>query len=232
MGVGFQPQPLGFLSTPSARRATTIQAQPGMDEEFLSTPSARRATFRLPSCRYSAGNFYPRPPRGGRPDIYALIQSRLDISIHALREEGDTHVHINAAGKLQFLSTPSARRATRGGHPQGRQRAAFLSTPSARRATAASVLRAAPPPHFYPRPPRGGRPPKETKVSCQFYFYPRPPRGGRLRRRAKIPLCFVISIHALREEGDGAVVTLQIMMVKFLSTPSARRATARPTPGE
>ena len=86
--------------------------------------------------------------------------------------------------------------------------------------------------HFYPRPPRGGRPPKETKVSCQFYFYPRPPRGGRLRRRAKIPLCFVISIHALREEGDGAVVTLQIMMVKFLSTPSARRATARPTPGE
>ena len=38
-------------------------------------------------------NFYPRPPRGGRPDVYALIQSRLDISIHALREEGDAARH-------------------------------------------------------------------------------------------------------------------------------------------
>ena len=38
-------------------------------------------------------NFYPRPPRGGRPDVYALIQSRLDISIHALREEGDGQLH-------------------------------------------------------------------------------------------------------------------------------------------
>ena len=35
-------------------------------------------------------NFYPRPPRGGRPS-YAVIRPRclLRISIHALREEGD-----------------------------------------------------------------------------------------------------------------------------------------------
>ena len=37
------------------------------------------------------------------------------------------------------------------------------------------------------------------------HFYPRPPRGGRLRLH--LPPCFraVISIHALREEGDGPV---------------------------
>ena len=33
--------------------------------------------------------FYPRPPRGGRPDIVAIIQSHKEISTHALREEGD-----------------------------------------------------------------------------------------------------------------------------------------------
>ena len=80
--------------------------------KFLSTPSARRATFwRLPPwC--SQADFYPRPPRGGRPrhprrskDTLlflstpsarratqggcAMSKSHLPISIHALREEGD-----------------------------------------------------------------------------------------------------------------------------------------------
>ena len=35
------------------------------------------------------------------------------ISIHALREEGDTVVVLQHAGFYQFLSTPSARRATK-----------------------------------------------------------------------------------------------------------------------
>ena len=35
-------------------------------------------------------DFYPRPPRGGRP-LHALCLLALSqISIHALREEGDT----------------------------------------------------------------------------------------------------------------------------------------------
>ena len=33
---------------------------------FLSTPSARRATSSLNTDTGGAGNFYPRPPRGGR----------------------------------------------------------------------------------------------------------------------------------------------------------------------
>ena len=34
-------------------------------------------------------NFYPRPPRGGRHSGKLFTDSDLEISIHALREEGD-----------------------------------------------------------------------------------------------------------------------------------------------
>ena len=57
---------------------------------FLSTPSARRATrlnFRASSI---VGYFYPRPPRGGRRAVHRPLRGREDISIHALREEGDS----------------------------------------------------------------------------------------------------------------------------------------------
>ena len=57
-----------FLSTPSARRATGYNAYSGIAGFlFLSTPSARRATAPLSSSRSRLCNFYPRPPRGGRP---------------------------------------------------------------------------------------------------------------------------------------------------------------------
>ena len=59
-------------------------------EKFLSTPSARRATL-----------------RSVRQDV------RNDISIHALREEGDAPLCSGLECLYQFLSTPSARRATR-----------------------------------------------------------------------------------------------------------------------
>ena len=35
-------------------------------------------------------NFYPRPPRGGRPSVVILGVIDTGISIHALREEGDS----------------------------------------------------------------------------------------------------------------------------------------------
>ena len=78
---------------------------------FLSTPSARRATSSAPTRPSTPCYFYPRPPRGGRLDdvvdhVYKFkflstpsarratleeqIKERLaEISIHALREEGD-----------------------------------------------------------------------------------------------------------------------------------------------
>ena len=62
------------------------------------------------------------------------------ISIHALREEGDLSQINVAAGQKLFLSTPSARRATRRAR-QCRCIYKFLSTPSARRATAATLAK-------------------------------------------------------------------------------------------
>ena len=35
------------------------------------------------------GDFYPRPPRGGRLLKQKSEQDNMEISIHALREEGD-----------------------------------------------------------------------------------------------------------------------------------------------
>ena len=79
-------------------------------------------------------DFYPRPPRGGRPIGYDPIVFDYDISIHALREEGDPQSSQKMASGSSFLSTPSARRAT---FELGARKVpmAFLSTPSARRAT-------------------------------------------------------------------------------------------------
>ena len=55
--------------------------------------------------------------------------------------------------------------------------------------------------------------------------YPRPPRGGRLRIPQPLVIGNTISIHALREEGDVVTVVEPHLNQRFLSTPSARRAT-------
>ena len=60
---------------------------------------------------------------------------RYIISIHALREEGDVTTINYPKIIRKFLSTPSARRATRKYHSLGVFHRQFLSTPSARRAT-------------------------------------------------------------------------------------------------
>ena len=78
----------------------------------------------------------------------------------------------------------------------------FLSTPSARRATQQIKTFYRDGNDFYPRPPRGGRR-KDTNLFWRLlYFYPRPPRGGRRRADCVSLAAVVISIHALREEGD------------------------------
>ena len=64
------------------------------------------------------------------------------ISIHALREEGDQAARATAQAKKEFLSTPSARRAT---NPE--------------------LLFTRPRRNFYPRPPRGGRLPFTVAVA-------------------------------------------------------------------
>ena len=65
-GENFSPASAIFLSTPSARRATTVPSLALMILLFLSTPSARRATRRRNAGLAVVVDFYPRPPRGGR----------------------------------------------------------------------------------------------------------------------------------------------------------------------
>ena len=65
------------------------------------------------------------------------------------------------------------------------------------------------------------------RLQLHQHFYPRPPRGGRLRRVTYGSRKKEISIHALREEGDTAKRTKNINVRPFLSTPSARRATSK-----
>ena len=103
-------------------------------KRFLSTPSARRATRAEKIDPAKFEHFYPRPPRGGRRVSRRPHRPRKEISIHALREEGDVPEGVGLLVQGVFLSTPSARRATMP-HCIGQPRQIFLSTPSARRAT-------------------------------------------------------------------------------------------------
>ena len=61
--------------------------------------------------------------------------------------------------------------------------------------------------------------------STATYFYPRPPRGGRPYFLSVKGAIQHISIHALREEGDLCFPVRPLKILRFLSTPSARRAT-------
>ena len=145
---------------------------------FLSTPSARRATI----------------------DEYKA-HKKAEISIHALREEGD-----RCRPPWQCRGSYFYPRPPRGGRPMpgycGYFSNRFLSTPSARRATLPRGGKFRHRRHFYPRPPRGGRP-RTCWIFCyRWYFYPRPPRGGRPLDSWHYGDNYTISIHALREEGD------------------------------
>ena len=168
---------------------------------FLSTPSARRATRKEHSIAYRvtisihalreegdggfdvtvslAGNFYPRPPRGGRPSKAGGRQRLFDISIHALREEGDSKLEPISSLFSYFYPRP----------PRGGRLGVY---PSQRRR----------PQDFYPRPPRGGRHYHNDSELSILDFYPRPPRGGRHGGHQRLKVLVQISIHALREEGD------------------------------
>ena len=195
-----------FLSTPSARRATQVFQLLFEVFQFLSTPSARRATSLKWTRTCTRCDFYPRPPRGGRPWTGSCRTRHTSISIHALREEGDSTSSGSFITAPRFLSTPSARRATHRIQVQLRQLP--ISIHALREEGDFLKIRCVfQNRYFYPRPPRGGRRmwPRQRSRSCR-YFYPRPPRGGRL--------CPWRSFLPSRE--------------RFLSTPSARRATRLP----
>ena len=150
------------------------------------------------------------------------------ISIHALREEGDTSQIAFRTVPYRFLSTPSARRATCS-HGCRYCFAQFLSTPSARRATGAHVDKGKGLHISIHALREEGDTTFSTAPDSFMNFYPRPPRGGRLDVRVRFLRLPVISIHALREEGDALSSVMGTPMNEFLSTPSARRATESPS---
>ena len=223
----------------------TVAAKSGL-LIFLSTPSARRATACTTASTRPSTDFYPRPPRGGRLASVALMVRHMGflstpsarrathsvlrdpehgaISIHALREEGDHRLRLQ---RLRLTISIHALREE--GDPLPLRVFDYKE-------------------HFYPRPPRGGRPNNFATQAYPLNFYPRPPRGGRPDRcNAGMHACeflstpsarratsglrpgaqdHPISIHALREEGDPVFWYRPRSVLEFLSTPSARRATS------
>ena len=196
-------------------------AEPG---EFLPTPSARRAT--LPKVQFTLGT---------------------DISTHALREEGDSRPSPLWWPTSRFLPTPSARRATSPSPDAGRANAVFLPTPSARRATRRRHDPGGDAGKFLPTPSaRRATFIVECDISDSWISTHALREEGDQSKTNTVTLIRIsthalreegdqadalrhygarISTHALREEGDGVTPCAYLLPVKFLPTPSARRAT-------
>ena len=103
--------------------------------------------------------FYPRPPRGGRPQTWE-----------------------NKQFSKRFLSTPSARRATKDGNAQRCR--LWISIHALREeGDVTHLTKEQSRIYFYPRPPRGGRPTGVPGAKVLRNFYPRPPRGGRQQKQ-------------------------------------------------
>ena len=133
-----------------------MRSLPASSTSFLSTPSARRAT---------------QKGRRGR--------LRLQISIHALREEGDPRQHL--AHDEAEISIHALRE--EGDRLLGRCQSAGID--------------------FYPRPPRGGRLNSSRLLIKLPGFLSTPSARRATNLFGGLQAVQGISIHALREEGDS-----------------------------
>ena len=125
-------------------------------------------------------DFYPRPPRGGRPFCLHTRFHLYAISIHALREEGD----------------PAGAAAATWGH---------ISIHALREEGDVCQFEE-----------------DDQVINISIHALREEGDPALLRYVAFAG----ISIHALREEGDTSIHGMCKAEHKFLSTPSARRATA------
>ena len=213
---------------------------------FYPRPPRGGRLLQAGSWQGSCCNFYPRPPRGGRQRILRHRFVVQDISIHALREEGDPHQNECACGLPEFLSTPSARRAT-GAGPAPENRVPISIHALREEGDTVSAAHGIALANFYPRPPRGGRHNRSCVMDHLNFISIHALREEGDSRQLWMALPSMISIHALREEGDvfpagdsplandfyprpprGGRRAARIAAYKgwvFLSTPSARRAT-------
>ena len=163
-------------------------------------------------------NFYPRPPRGGRPVCFAAGRVSVSISIHALREEGDSSPIFKKVAILNFYPRPP--RGGRRGVCAGIVAPELISIHALReegdKMRPDGVWDGD---YFYPRPPRGGRlrPIVEPDQTKEFLSTPSARRAtlGRLEQCIEKP----ISIHALREEGDKQLANVSTLLTDFYPRP-------------
>ena len=127
-------------------------------KEFLSTSSARRTTMTGTTGGALWLYFYPRPPRGGRLGDAEKANAALEfLSTSSARRT--TFVNDCSCFFVQFLSTSSARRTTISAAPL--PRGTRISIHVLREEDDPSMAKSLSlTPNFYPRPPRGGRPPR------------------------------------------------------------------------
>ena len=190
---------------------------------FLSTPSARRATQGLEQYNRHNQNFYPRPLRGGRLLLVFEQAGLFVISIHALCEEGDVVLIGQFAGGVisihalceegdvmdnayqtllgQFLSTPSARRATPANEPDAHRHQISIHALCEEGDPSATASRPSAS-YFYPRPLRGGRQKSTGSIGTERKFLSTPSARRATFAVPAFAAASMISIHALCEEGD------------------------------
>ena len=198
---------------------------------FLSTPSARRATAVLP-CGLVLLVISIHALREEGDLVGSYHCEAHDISIHALREEGD----VLSQGRFlaeESISIHALREEGDGGCRRILRRRKIsihalreegdVETRSEECFQNISI-------HALREEGDLGLP---APYCCMSHFYPRPPRGGRPCTTQNLLPRQKISIHALREEGDKLKNFRVKRPDRFLSTPSARRATGtcetRPT---
>ena len=240
-----------FLSTPSARRATRGgREHRRRDHHFYPRPP--RGGRLISIYHHLSSTTFLSTPSARRATISKLDRRKKNhISIHALREEGDGRGGREHRRRDHHFYPRPPRGGRQFWYSHAGSPPQFLSTPSARRATEVSSPKVAIKLNFYPRPPRGGRQGAVCHIaqrdgisihalreegdfcSCVILshttkdFYPRPPRGGRPKMLG--------SAQAAQEDfyprpprgGRQPSATTPRGAFKFLSTPSARRATAK-----
>ena len=192
--MDFYPRP------PCGGRRLPTPGIPGR-YRFLSTPSVWRATFTLETVKVVPSDFYPRPPCGGRlrrvlrsrinssflstPSVWRATDGKVtiihitDISIHALRVEGD--------------------RPEQSGQQPQRKISIHALRVEGDRTTAPSGAAGW---NFYPRPPCGGRQAERDESRIRELISIHALRVEGDERAGAGPVTRQISIHALRVEGD------------------------------
>ena len=126
--------------------------------------------------------FYPRPPGGGRRCRSSCRIHHQRISIHALRVEGDLSLRHQA--ERSYISIHALRV-----EGDATSYSTFISSSC----------------NFYPRPPGGGRRGNGMTVTNNNEFLSTPSGWRATEKLSDLRVPEVISIHALRVEGDFAI---------------------------